>query len=216
MSVNLVVPDSGVANVTGVGREDKFAICFTPAQPVLDAVIEMWRPLGWLDRRRRSRAPLFEPKQAAELLEIIPEGGRLARAGALFLEAEEQPAPVGWLDVAVGLMIDSELGALGVTDAYSCAIYDGAYNDPEIVQGFAPGFSCAVVAQAIRAARRRKGLPSSGEFLDLCVRYRAQFRRWNSDMGTLLSLRYEAEDAVELQTPRLALTYVDDEMDIPF
>jgi hypothetical protein len=82
MSVNLVVPDNGVANVTGVGREDLFAVCFRPAQPVLDAVIEMWAPLGWVEQRRHLPAPLFNPKQmqAAELLEMIPQDRRLARA----------------------------------------------------------------------------------------------------------------------------------------
>ncbi len=215
MSSDIVVHGGGI--VTGVGREDRFAVCFKPAKPTLDAVVELRRPLAWLDRCRRSRVPLFDPTQAAELLEIIPNGSRLARAGALFLVAEEQPAPEGWLDVAVGLMLDSDLGALGVNDAYACAIYDGAYNDPEIFQDYLPGFSCGVVAQAVREARRQQRLPSPGSFLALCVKHRAQFKKWNSDTSTLLGIRYDAEDALEqIQAPRLALTYVDDEMDIPF
>jgi hypothetical protein len=113
-------------------------------------------------------------------------------------------------------MVDSELGTGGVSDAYACAIHDGAYGDPEIMRGYSAGFSCAVVARAIREARRQQGLPSAGSFLGLCVRHRARFKQWSTDMLTLTQVRYDAEDSLELQTPLLALTHDYGEQDIPF
>ena len=95
---------SGTTVINELGSEDPFEITFRPAKPVLDAVIEMLEPLRWLDQRRRSRLPLFEPERAAELIDLIPSGNRIAKAGALFLEAEEIPALEAWMHVAVGLM----------------------------------------------------------------------------------------------------------------
>jgi hypothetical protein len=83
--------------------EDPFQIAFRPAQPALDAIISVREPMAWLNRQRRSGKPLYDPDEAAELVEIIPESRQLAVAGRLFLEAEEQPAPEGWLHVALGL-----------------------------------------------------------------------------------------------------------------
>jgi hypothetical protein len=81
-----VVPYRGGAQsaaVINVGADDPFEITFRPAKPVLDAMIEMLESLRWLDQRRRSRLPLFGPERAAELIDLIPSGNRIAKARAL-------------------------------------------------------------------------------------------------------------------------------------
>jgi len=104
----------------------------------------MLEPLRWLGQRRRPRLPLFEPERAAELIDLIPSGNRIAKAGALFIEAEEIPAPEAWVHVAVGLMLQAEANPNAIDgDAYRCAIADGAFRDPEVWGHYAPGFSAA-------------------------------------------------------------------------
>jgi hypothetical protein len=207
----------GAAIINGVGAEDPFEIVIMPAKPVLNALIEMRKPLAWLNQQRRSGRPIFHPNRAVELIDVIPNGDRIARAGALFLVAEEQPAPEQWLHVALGVMLDSEPGAVTVPDAFRCAITDGAYRDPAVWEHYdEPGFSCAVVVQAIREARLQGALPSPGGFLKLCIKHRRQFRTWNADISTLLNLRWEAEDALEKIDPkRLLLDYNPDD-EVPF
>jgi hypothetical protein len=80
-----------------LGSEDPWEVTFRPAKPVLEAIVEMGKSLVWLDQRRRSRRPLFERERAAELIDLVPSGTRIAKAGALFLEAEEISAPEGWV-----------------------------------------------------------------------------------------------------------------------
>jgi hypothetical protein len=127
------------AVINGVGSEDPFEIAFRPAKPVLDALIEMRRPISWLDQQRRSGLPIFHPSRAAELIDIIPNGDRIAKAGALFIEAEEKPAPEEWLHLALGVMLDSEPGAANVPDAFRCAVADGAYRDEQVWERYQPG-----------------------------------------------------------------------------
>jgi hypothetical protein len=205
---------SGAPVISEAGSEDPFEITFAPAKPVMDAIIEMRKPLAWLDRHRRSCRSLFEPERAAELIDVIPSGSRIAKAGALFLAAEEISAPEGWVHVAVGLMLQ-EAGAT-VSDAYRCAITDGAFRDPEVWGRYEPGFSAAVIVNSIRAVRRQGVLPSTGGFLKLCAKHRAQFAAWNADMSTLLDLRYAAEDALEQTGGPKQLVYYDDDSDVPF
>jgi hypothetical protein len=216
MNVNLI--RGGDATIINeLGSVDPFETTFAPAKPVLDAVVEMWKPLAWLDQRCRSRAPLFEPERAAELIDLIPSGNRIAKAGALFLDAEENSAPEPWLHIAVGLMLQSEANSNAAdSDAFRCAIADGAFRDPEVWGQYDPGFSAAVIVRSIRQARRQDALPSPGGFLNLCIKQRAQFKTWNTDLMTLLHLRWEVEDAVEKIDPeRLWLDY-DPEDDVPF
>jgi hypothetical protein len=206
------------AIITGAG--DVFRTTFAPAQPVLDAVVEMWKPLTWLNRQRRSGRPLFELSRAAELIESIPDSDRLADAGALFLKAEEEPAPEGeaWLHIALGVWLESEPGAVSFPDAFRCAIADSLYRDPTVWGDYEPGFSAAVVAMSIRAARLQGAL-SPGAFVKLCLKHRRLFRALNSDIDVLMQLRWDAEDELEELQPRLAgwraPVYPDDD-DLPF
>jgi hypothetical protein len=177
------------------GSEDQFEITFRPAKPVLDAVVELWRPLVWLDRRRRTKLPLFDAKQAAELIEFIPAGHRIAKAGALFIEAEEVPAPEAWMHIAVGLMLQEFVA--NVSDSYRCGVTDGAYRDPDVWGSYDPGFSTAVVVRSIRDARLQGALPSTGDFVKLCIKHRRWFKARHADTSTLLNLRYAAEDALD-------------------
>jgi hypothetical protein len=215
MSTDLITGASGAPIINEPGSEDPFEIAFAPAKASLDAVIEMWKPLTWLDRRRRTRLDLFDPKQAAELIELIPPGHRIAEAGALFLQAEEVPAPEAWVHVAIGVMLQ-EFGA-NVSDAFRCGVVDGAYRDPEIWGSYYAGFSAAVVVRSIRQARLMGALPSTGGFLSLCVKQRQWFRARHADIGTLMDLRYATEDVLEginPEHPLLAGRY-EDRDDVP-
>jgi hypothetical protein len=191
--------------------EDPFQIAFRPAQRALDAIISVREPMAWLSRQRRSSKPLYDPDRAAELIEIIPESRHLAAAGALFLEAEEQPAPEGWLHVVLGIMLDSEPGAINVPDAFRCAVADGLYRDPEVWECYDPGFSAPVVVRAIREARRLESALSPGAFIKLCLKHRRQFRQMHADIGALMEIRWKAEDALEESGQRPAVTYTDDD-----
>jgi hypothetical protein len=219
MSGGHVIRNGGVSGapiVSEAGSEDPFEITFAPAKPVLDAIIEMWKPLAWLDRQRRSRLPLFDPERAAELIDLIPSGGRIAKAGTLFLEAEEISAPEAWVHVAVGLMLQSEANPNAIDgDAYRCAITDGAFRDPEVWEPYDAGFSAAVVVRSIRQARRQGALPSPGGFLKLCAKHREQFKKWNADTSTLLEIRWAAEDVLDQIGPKW-LDYYDPEEEVPF
>jgi hypothetical protein len=115
--------------------------------------------------------------------------------------------------------------SLGVRDAFRYRVLDSMYRDPATWDGYdAPGFSCAVIVQAVREAGRQDGVPTPGGFIASCIRHREQFRQWNADTEKLLELRYEAEDYLEAHQPqRLALTYAgsavdedDDDWDVPF
>jgi hypothetical protein len=115
----------------------------------------MWKPLAWLDRQWQSRLPLFDPKRAGELINVIPNDSRLLRAGALFQEAEQEPAPEGLVQIAIGLMLASMgSAAANLHDGYRCGIIDAMFQDPEIWENYSPGFSIAVVVRTIREARR--------------------------------------------------------------
>jgi hypothetical protein len=213
MSTDLI-PSATGAIINQPGSEDPFEVAFSPAKPCLGAVIEMWKPLTWLDRRRRSRMDLFDPEQASELIDLIlPPGHRIAKSGALFLEAEEISAPEGWIHVAVGLMLQ-EANA-NVSDPYRCGVVDGAYRDPNVWGHYDPGFSAAVVARSIRDARLQGALPSTGGFLKLCIKHRSWFKARHADTLTLLNIRYAAEDALdEMGVKRL--DYDDPEDEVPF
>jgi hypothetical protein len=189
-----------------------FEVVFAPAQPVLDALIEMRKPLAWLYRQRRSGRPLFEPERAAELIELIPDGGRLARAGALILGAVEQPAPEAWVHVAVGLMLQAD-GASVDGDAFRGAVVDSLYRDLECWEQDQPGVSAPVVVRAIREARLQ-GAPTPGAFVLLCLKHRRLLRAAHNQISDLMEVRYAAEDVLEAKG-LLRLTYDDDNEDTP-
>jgi hypothetical protein len=197
--------------------DDPFQIVFAPAKPVLFARMEMRKPMMWLDEQRLANRPLFDPKRAAELIDLIPDGDHLTRAGVLFHEAEQIPAPEGWLHVAVGLMLQAQPYPADVDgDAYRGAIADGAFADPEVWGEYEPGFSAAVIVNAIRYARSQySDLPSPGRFLNLCIKNRAQFKTWNADISTLMQVRWKAEDYLEEAGQPVQLVY-DDDNSVPF
>jgi hypothetical protein len=68
-----VVPYRGGAQsaaIINVGADDPFEIAFRPAKPVLDAIVEMRKPLAWLNQQRRSGRPIFDPSRAVEPLQV--------------------------------------------------------------------------------------------------------------------------------------------------
>lgn len=194
-----IIPFQSTGVVTTGGAVDPFEVAFAPAKLVLDAMIEMRKPLAWLYRQRRSGRPLFEPARAAELIDLIPDGGQLARAGALILEAVEQPAPEAWVHVAVGLMLQADRASVD-SDAYRCAVVDSLYRDLEIWEHYEPGVSAPVVVKAIREARLQ-GAPTSGAFVLLCLKHRRLLKAIHNQISDLMELRYQAEDTLEAKRP---------------
>jgi hypothetical protein len=199
------------------GAEDPVQAVFRPAKPAIDAHIEILEPFRWLDQQRRLRRPLFEPSKAASLLGVIPPGHRLAEAGLRFLQAEEVSAPEAWVHLAIGMMLQSQPNPISFDgDAYRCTVVDGLYADPEVWGRYGPGFSAAVVVRTIRQIRGDYvELPPPGRFINLCVEQRRWFRERHEDIGTLMDLRYQAEDALEAinpQHPLLAGRYEEDDV----
>jgi hypothetical protein len=188
---------NNIARATGAltiqpGSEDPFEITFRAALPVLDAVVEVWNVLRWFTQERDKYFDLEDETRATQILQTVPDEARLSQITSLFREAEFEPAPESWLHVAVGAMLASHPDASSVSDAYRCAIADAAYRDPEIWDGYGPGFSSATIARAIRQARLKGALLAPGDFIKLCLKHRAQFRLWRLDIEALIALRYQA------------------------
>ena len=191
MTGDLVISGAQGALVLDSLGEDVFEIAFRPAEPTLDAVVEMWDTFRLYERERQLGVHLNDDR-AADLARVIPREPRLKEIKTLFHEAEFTAAPEGWVHVAVGVMLASMPDAINIHDAYRCAITDSAYKDPSVWDGYGPGYSHAVVARAIRQARLRSGLPSPGDFIRICRGERKQFRRWREALGTLSGLRDRA------------------------
>jgi hypothetical protein len=191
--------------------EDPFEAAFRPGRPILNMVVQMRASLSWLREQKRplldvARAGAYRAK-AVERCELIPKDGDLFRAGRLFEHAATVPAPALWVHIALGVWLDSKPAAANVQEAFRHGIVDSMYKDPEIWGCYQPGFSAAVVAQAIREDRRLDTgpAPSAGGFLSLCVKHRDQFRRWRADINNLVEIRQNAEDIlIALSDQRLA------------
>jgi hypothetical protein len=155
---------------------------------------------------------IFSKENAGELIELIPDGGRLAGIGALFLRAEEEAADEPWFCVAIGMMLAGIPTAHDLGDDYRSALADAVYRDEET----GGPYSAPVVVRAIREARRTMDdVPSVATFLKLCAKQRRWFQKRRDDINQLLEIRYQAEDhleAIGLYTP----TYDDPEEAVPF
>jgi hypothetical protein len=174
--------------------EDHFATVAKIAQPTLDAIVELRKALNWLDRKRQS-AKLFDPADVEDLLSLIPTEDRLRQIKRLFREAEHEPALESWVNLTIGVMLQSIPEAADVPDAYRLGIVDSAFRDPDISGAYDPGFSSSVIVRAIRECRRHQGVPSSGRFLELCSKLRRWFKLRCKDIDELIALRDEAEKA---------------------
>jgi hypothetical protein len=210
---------------TVVGAEDQFEIAFQPARPVLDAVVELWKPLLWLNQNCQPprRLPVLDLRRAnehrdtaVERCQLIPQDPELYVVSKLFEEAECKPAPETWFHIAIGLMLQSLPAAATVSDTYRCGLADSVYRDPEIWGRYSPGFSAPVVVRSIREARRQSSdlPPSPGTFLAMCSKHRDQFRRWRADIDTLVEIRQNAEDVlIALGDERLSDLGTDHELE---
>jgi hypothetical protein len=127
--------------------------------------------------------------------DLIPDQTEvLDKAEDLFHAAEHEPAPIDWLELAIDLMLSTAPNAKGVSELYAAALVDSIMDDPEVWQGYRPGFSAPVIIRVMREIRRKNTfVPTIAEFLDLCQKHRQQFRRWQWDLLTLLNLRDDAE-----------------------
>jgi len=196
--MNEMTVTNAAVSISSPGGENAFAVAFLPAQPTLDALVELRRPLVWLDQRRRSSRPLFDPAQARELFELIPTDRRLCAAQRLFRDAETEPAIESWVHVALSLMLEALPAAAGVSDAFRNGIIDSMYRDPQVWGRYEPGFSSAVITRAIRQLRREEhGVPSAARILEVCALHRRLFRKFAADVDELAFLRYQAQDQLE-------------------
>jgi hypothetical protein len=101
----------------------------------------------------------------------------LDTAADLFHDAEHEPAPADWMRIALDLMLASMPNAGKVSEHYAAGLIDSMMDDPEVWQGYKPGFSCPVLARVIREIRRACAfVPADKEFLDLCQKHRQLFR----------------------------------------
>jgi hypothetical protein len=50
----------------------------------------------------------------------------------------------------------------------------------------------------------------------LCVKHRRRFQKMHADVGTLMEIRWQAEDTLEESGQRPAVTYSGDDEDLPF
>ena len=183
---DLAVLSSAGVTLTSHPGQNPFHVVFQPAKPTLDAVLQLQPALKWLERHRPGRA--IDP----EFLKLIPEEQDLLQWKTLFRQAEHDPAPEGWTGVALSLLADSTPVQHRVSDAWVCGIIDGAYHDPEVWEGYLPGFSYSVSAQSIREALRMDGLPTPGAFLAMCARHRRLFQRYRADVLDLIGVRHDA------------------------
>jgi hypothetical protein len=91
--------------------------------------------------------------------------------------------------------------------------------------------ACAVIRNSGRTAIRESQHPSSsapsvrraysralapGAFVKLCVKHRRRFQKMHADVGTLMEIRWQAEDTLEESGQRPAVTYSGDDEDLPF
>jgi hypothetical protein len=83
-----LVPIMTFNAVAELGSVDLVAQLFAPAEPALDAVQTMARPLAWFKRHQSYSLRPLDSARAAEVLENIPVGSHLAAAGA-----ERAPEP---------------------------------------------------------------------------------------------------------------------------
>jgi hypothetical protein len=127
---DLAVPPSAGVTLTGLQGQNPFDVVFRPAKPTFDAIVQMQPAVKWLERHRPGRP--IDP----EFLKVIPTEQELLHSKALFRLAEREPAPEAWTEIAVAMMADSMPAAHRVSDAYVCAIIDGAYQDHEVWEGY--------------------------------------------------------------------------------
>jgi hypothetical protein len=203
----IIHPNAGEI-IAATPPEDSFGLVFSPARPTLEMVRTMRPALHWCDRNRTREGnitvhPLNTRKEfwaknrakARFMFDLIPDQDEvLDKAQGLFDAAEHEPAPVDWLQAAVNLMLAGFPNARGVSEHYAAGIVDAVMDDPEVWQGYEPGFSCPVIVRAIREVKRSsKFVPTHAELLELCQNHRRQFRQWQYDLLHLHNLRDAAE-----------------------
>jgi hypothetical protein len=204
----VIRPTAGEITAAASPEVDSFALVFSPAKATLDMVRTMQPCLDWCDRHRTREGnitiqPLSTRKEfwatnrdnARFMFDLIPDQNDvLDKAMELFDAAEHEPAPIDWLQASVNLMLAGYPNAKNVSEHYAAGIVDAVMDDPEVWQGYKPGFSCPVVVRVIREVKRSsKFVPAHAEFLELCQNHRKQFRRWQIDLRFLHNLRDAAE-----------------------
>jgi hypothetical protein len=203
----IIRPNAGEIVAATTDTVDSFQLVFSPAKPTLDWLRKLQPCLKWLDAHRdRLGSPLISElndskehcakhrDEARWRYDLIPDPYNLWLAQDRFHAAERESAAVDWLQAAVNLMLAGFPNARNVSEHYAAGIVDAIMDDPEVWQGYDPGFSCPVVVRAIREIKRgSKFVPTHAEFLELCQNHRQQFWRLRWDMDNLRSLRGNAE-----------------------
>jgi hypothetical protein len=183
---------------TTTGTADSFDLVFSPAKPTLDIIRTMHLCRTWCDGHRdrlgnivgverldtRKDALVKNRDRARFFYDLIPDQTVvLDKAADLFQSAEYEPAPADWPRIALDLMLASMPNASKVSEHYAAGLIDSTMDDPEVWQGYKPGFSYPVIAQVVREIRRASTfVPAHAEFLQMCQKHRQLFRRWQADL----------------------------------
>ncbi len=211
--------------------EDRFAITFAPAQPVLDAMAQLRNIRHFVAKRDQvdpNRNQLFGFLQ--EQIELIPNMATLRKAKKLFHEAETVPAPEEWLFLAIGVLLAAAPNSGKIPTDYTFGLIHSIAQDEDLHWGYDVGFSFAVIAKAVQEVRRTcKYVPSAQEFLEACDRQRRAFRKLGVDVDLMIAVREEAEAVIAEKAAAAerqrrwnagwrpkGWTKEDEDMDIPF
>jgi hypothetical protein len=177
--------------------EDPFATVLRPAQPALDAIVQLKPSIDFIvanEKRRHFhldvRRSLEFADEAAERLKVIPPLAVLRQAERLFGDAERIPAPEAWLHVALGILLAERPNAGKVSPTYRFGIVDSMLYDEE----YAPGFSQPVVLRALRELRKASEfVPAPAEVLKTCARQKQSFGTLRLRTEQLIAVRENAE-----------------------
>jgi hypothetical protein len=194
--------------VTGSPLEDHFRLAFSPAKETFDALAKLRPARSWLadwDQRDPSRNHLLLDLRrypavdmvdlANQRLTIIPDTLFLEEAKLLFHEAEHVPAPDEWYPLAFGVMLAAATNAKNVAPDYTFGLVDLILYDESVCEKkYEQGFSCAVVAAAIREVRRTSEfVPTAATIIKACQEHRGKFREHQCTVETLIGARQNAE-----------------------
>ncbi|WP_407152259.1 hypothetical protein [Bradyrhizobium sp. ORS 86] len=195
--------------IAALNSVDKLQVVFSPARPTLETIKAMWPWLEWCGRHHNRiggmTIELPETRRescarnrdiARHYFDTIPDFPILDQARSLFDVAEHVPADDAWLPMAFDAMLMALPNAAKSVSAHTVSAYvDLILNDPEVWQGYKPGFSYAVMVRAIRQSmRENKFVPSPAEMVELLQKQRRQFLTWQHDVLWLHNARDRAED----------------------
>jgi hypothetical protein len=204
---------------------DAFTLAMTEAKPTLDHLHQLRDPFAWYDQNRnqlggitlhqldtRIVACAKNRDVARYLYDLIPDQNEVLDPAQDYFEiAECVPTTEANLHRVIGRMLNQMPNTKGVSDDYRLGLSDSIMYDPEIAEGYRPGFSMPVYVQVVREIRRTcEFAPSQARFIELCQKHRIIFRDRQRDLLQLHSFRDRAE-AILMNLGEVKYDFPDDE-----